>query len=106
MLSVFLQVYAPAQFREDQVCRAAREYAARAKQAATTALQETEARGLCAIVLLQEGQTRIECSQAALEATLMTIAALQAVEAVTTQPVWRGREARSILLATQRDRVA
>jgi hypothetical protein len=106
MLPVSPPAYAPARFREDQVCRAAREYAAQAKQAATTALQETEARGLCAIVLLQEGQTRLECSQAALEATLMTIAALQVLEAVTTQPVWRGGRGDQCYLLLKRDGVA
>jgi hypothetical protein len=68
MLSVSSHAYAPA----------AREYAAQAKQAAATALQETEARSLCTMVLLQESRARIEGSQAALEATLMTIAALPA----------------------------
>jgi hypothetical protein len=51
------------------------------------------------MVLLRESRTRIERSQATLEVTLMTIAALQAVEAATTQPVWRGgRDDRCYLL--------
>jgi hypothetical protein len=102
MLPVSLHAYAPAQLLEDQVRRAAWEYAAWAKQAAATARQETEARSLRTMVLLRESRTRTECSQATLEATLMTIAALQAVEAVTTQPVWWERERRSMLLAPQR----
>jgi hypothetical protein len=91
MLAVFLHAYAPHQVPKDQVWQTAREYAARAKQAAASAHQDMEARSLRAMALLRESRTRIAHTQITLEATLVTIAALQAVEAVITQPVWRGR---------------
>jgi hypothetical protein len=88
---IFLHTYNPGEFSTDQVCQAAREFATRAKLVAAIARQDVEASRLRAMALLQESRTRLDCSQATLEATLMTAAALQAVEAVVTQPVWRGR---------------
>jgi hypothetical protein len=54
------------------------------------------------MALVQESRTRIASSQATLEATFLTIFALQTVDAVTTRPIWPRRR-RQLGLAAKSD---